>query len=183
MAETREISRQAWFFVMRQGFIDIRGVTLSGPMPRSRSAAAASPAPALRSLAPLSGKWRWIAANPSEEGPRQVRGRVSFEWLEGGRFLVMRSTSAAPFPSGISIIGMAEGTQRIVMNYFDSRGVARIYRVRLARGVLKIWRYAPGFSQRFTGRFAARGTRIEARWEKSTDGKSWEHDFEMTYTR
>ncbi len=155
----------------------LRGAYPDIPMPRSK------PAAALKSLAPLSGTWRSMAANPLERGPRRVRGRVTFEWLEGGRYLVQRWTNAAPFPSGISIIGADGSTKKLVMRYFDSRGVARIYRISLARGVLKIWRDAPGFSQRFTGRFSADGKRIDGRWEKSTDGVTWEHDFDLTYTR
>jgi hypothetical protein len=47
----------------------------------------------------------------------------------------------------------------------------------------KIWRDFPGFSQRFIGTFNEDGTLITARWEKSTDGSTWEHDFDLTYTR
>lgn len=53
----------------------------------------------------------------------------------------------------------------------------------LARGVLRIWRKAPGFSQRFTGRLSASGTKIEGAWEKSKDGSRWEHDFDLAFTR
>ena len=35
------------------------------------------------------------------------------------------------------------------MEYFDSRGVRRIYGVSLEDGVLRMWRDAPGFDQRF----------------------------------
>lgn len=69
------------------------------------------------------------------------------------------------------------------MHYFDTRGVARIYRVGLARGVLRIWRKAPGFSQRFTGRLRGSGKKIEGAWEKSKDGSRWELDFDLAYTR
>jgi len=37
--------------------------------------------------------------------------------------------------------------------------------------------------QRFTGTFSADGKIIEGRWETSRDGSSWEHDFDLTYTK
>ena len=53
----------------------------------------------------------------------------------------------------------------------------------LRDGVWKLWRDAPGFSQRFEGRFSDDGKTISGRWEKSADGVQWEHDFDLTYTR
>jgi hypothetical protein len=46
-----------------------------------------------------------------------------------------------------------------------------------------MWREAPGFHQRFFGTLAEDGQSINARWEKSDDGTTWEHDFDMIYTR
>ncbi len=50
-------------------------------------------------------------------------------------------------------------------------------------GVWKIWRDAPGFSQRFTGPFSDDGNVVTAQWEKSFDGANWEHDFDLTYKK
>ncbi len=47
----------------------------------------------------------------------------------------------------------------------------------------KLWRHSPGFSQRFEGRISKDGNTITAEWEKSNDGRTWEHDFDVTYTR
>jgi hypothetical protein len=69
------------------------------------------------------------------------------------------------------------------MLYFDSRAVSRIYQMSLSDGVWKLWREAPSFSQRFTGTFSDDGRIIRDRWEKSTDGSQWEHDFDLTYTK
>jgi hypothetical protein len=49
--------------------------------------------------------------------------------------------------------------------------------------VWRLWRNAPGFSQRLEGQLRGDGRIIEARWEKSEDGKTWEHDFDLTYTK
>lgn len=53
----------------------------------------------------------------------------------------------------------------------------------LIAGVWKLWRDAPGFYQRFTGNFSTDGQTITARWENSSDGKNWEHDFDLVYTK
>ena len=80
-------------------------------------------------------------------------------------------------------ISRDETTKEYAMLYFDNRNVSRIYQMSLDRGTWKIWRDAPGFSQRFQGTISKDGKLIHASWEKSTDGKTWEHDFDMTYTR
>jgi hypothetical protein len=50
-------------------------------------------------------------------------------------------------------------------------------------GVWKMWRNDPGFFQRFIGTFSKDGKSISAQWENSSDGKTWEHDFDLTYTK
>jgi hypothetical protein len=50
-------------------------------------------------------------------------------------------------------------------------------------GLWKMWRDSPNFSQRFEGKFSGDGETIHAHWEKSLDGKTWEHDFSLTYKR
>jgi hypothetical protein len=53
-----------------------------------------TPNPALRGLEPLVGEWEM----ESPLGPG-VRGRATFEWLEGGAFLVQHSGPTMPaFP-------------------------------------------------------------------------------------
>ena len=39
------------------------------------------------------------------------------------------------------------------------------------------------FWQRFTGEFSADGRTISGRWETSSDGSTWEHDFDPTYRK
>jgi hypothetical protein len=53
----------------------------------------------------------------------------------------------------------------------------------LKDGIWKIWRNWPGFSQRFSGIFSSDGNTIHASWEKMTDGVTWEHDFDIKYTK
>jgi hypothetical protein len=53
----------------------------------------------------------------------------------------------------------------------------------LNKSIWKIWRNSPGFSQRFEGKFSEDGKTITAHWENSSDSSTWEHDFNLTYTK
>jgi hypothetical protein len=64
-----------------------------------------------------------------------------------------------------------------------SRHLKVLDQMRLEGAEWTMWREAPGFWQRFTGRFSDGGDTIAARWEKSPDGVRWEHDFDLTYRR
>ena len=75
-----------------------------------------------------------------------------------------------------------------MQHYFDSRGVARVYHMGFGDGVWKLWRdsadFSPlDFSQRFIGTFSNDGTTIKGRREICHDGSTWEHDFDLTYTK
>jgi hypothetical protein len=69
------------------------------------------------------------------------------------------------------------------MHYFDSRGVFRIYQASADDQALRLWREAPGFSQRFTGTFADGGDTILGTWQLRTDDVHWEDDLRITYRR
>ncbi|HEX8205947.1 MAG TPA: hypothetical protein VF587_07820 [Solirubrobacteraceae bacterium] len=125
----------------------------------------------------LVGEW-------SIEAFGEVGGRVTFEWLEGRRFLVQRWTVDVPeAPDGIAVIGPTVAGDGIAQHYFDSRGIARVYGTSLESGVWRLWRDGPDFAQRFAGRLGEDRDTIEGAWEKAMDGSTWEHDFAMTYRR
>src|SRR5438128_4885324 len=117
--------------------------------------------PELEQLGRLVGTWTTGATHPAVPGV-VVHGTVDFEWLEGERFLIYRARTDHPdFPDSIAIIGIAEqdrvdpgaretageAESGLSMHYFDSRGVFRVYGVSID-DALRIWRDAPGFSQR-----------------------------------
>jgi hypothetical protein len=110
-------------------------------------------------------------------------GTTTFRWLEGKHFVVQQFVNEHPAaPSGIAIIGASQPEQ-LEQHYYDSRGVARIYRTSLEGGVWKLWREAPGFWQRYTGVISQDGNRIDGAWEGSRDGIDWKHDFDLTYVK
>ena len=143
----------------------------------------------LAALEPLVGEWILLAAF-DETPPTDVGARVRFEWLPGGQFLIERWEVPVPeAPDGIALIGAdPENEGRYLQHYFDTRGVARVYRMSFEDGVWKLWRDEPDFtpldfSQRYAGTFSADGTTIAGTWEICHDGKTWEHDFDLTYTK
>jgi hypothetical protein len=154
-------------------------------------------APDLKRLDCLVGTWTTEATHPAFPGV-VVHGTAVIEWLEGERFLIQRARNEHPdFPDAISIIGFTErdrvdnagiepaaaAERRFRMHYFDSRGVFRVYEVSTDDGSWRLWRHAPGFSQRFTGMFADRGATIIGRWQLCRDELHWNDDLEITYRR
>jgi hypothetical protein len=148
--------------------------------------------PVLGRLDALVGEWK---VHASIGGQPVGSGRTTFEWMEGGAFLVQR-TDADPPPRGTptewienrpepvtAIIGLDDSTERFCMLYADARGVFRVYQMSLKDGVWNVWRDAHGFYQRFTGTFSSDGKAIAGRWETSPDGSTWERDFDLTYTK
>jgi hypothetical protein len=135
----------------------------------------------LRDLDRLVGDWTLEATHPAFPD-LVVPGRSSFEWLEGEQFLIQRSRADHPdFPDSISVIGPVE--ERLAMYYFDSRGVHRVYEMSFDDGVLRIWRDAPGFSQRLEARLADDGDSFGGVWKLSRDDVTWDDDLEITYRR
>jgi hypothetical protein len=141
------------------------------------------PNPALQPFGVLIGTWKTVGTHPMVPGTT-FHGHTSFDWIEGGAFLVMHSEIDEPqIPSGIAVFGSDDATGEYFMLYFDERGVSRKYDVTLRDGGLKWWRNAPGFSQRFTGTIADDGRTIVGKGELCRDGSSWERDLDLTYTR
>jgi hypothetical protein len=126
----------------------------------------------------------WIVGDPAAPV-----GRTSFSWLEGERFLVQRWTIDIPgAPDGIAIVGVDPASRELIQHYFDSRGVARLYRMTLEDNVWTLWRSDPDFSQRFTGTISPDGARITGAWEigppnAAPDDGTFAHDFDLVYTK
>ena len=135
---------------------------------------------ALEPFDALIGTWVTEATHPQFDAV--VPGRTTYEWLEGGHFLVQRSHNDHElFPDAISVIGAPEVGDGLVMEYFDSRGVRRTYGVSLADGVLRIWRDAPGFDQRFCA--TLRPDSFAGQWELARTPDEWKDDLRVVYRR
>jgi hypothetical protein len=137
--------------------------------------------PTLQPFNALVGTWESEATHPMFPST-VVHGTAEFEWLEGERFLLQRSRTDHPeFPDSLIVIGADD--DGLSMNYFDSRGVHRIYQVSLRDGIWRMWRHSPGFSQKFTGKLSADGDTIEGLWKLSRDDSTWDDDLAITYLR
>jgi hypothetical protein len=111
-----------------------------------------------------------------------VRGSTTFEWLEGRRFLIQRSHNEHElFPDAVSVIGVPERGDGLVMEYFDSRGVRRTYGISFDSGVLRIWRDDPEFAQRFSA--TPSHDRFDGRWQLARTPGDWQDDLKVTYRR
>jgi hypothetical protein len=142
----------------------------------------------LAALEPLVGTWQMVA---TFEGmpPTEGDAPCTFEWMTGGQFLLQRWSAPDPAPSGLAIIG-ADPVRAggFLQHYFDSRGVARVYRLSLRDGILELTRdeadFSPlDFAQRYTGSFSLDGRVIQGQWEIRHPGKEWERDFGFDYHR
>jgi hypothetical protein len=147
------------------------------------------PGTELAPLEPLVGEWSVEAIAPWAP-PSDLRGRTVFEWMTGGNFLVQRWEVPVPeAPDGLAVIGPdPENSGGYLQHYFDSRGVARVYAMTFDDGVWTLSRTTADFSpldfaQRFTGTVSGDGRTIRCRWELANDGSTWEHDFDLVYTR
>lgn len=127
----------------------------------------------------LVGEWT-IGGNHPEFGDLEL-GRMSMEWMTGEQWVIQRWESAQPaFPSGVAVLGPAGGALR--QNYFDSRGVQRVYEMALEGGVWTLERRDDDFWQRYRGEVGAEA--ITGAWEKApAGGGEWELDFGIVYTR
>jgi hypothetical protein len=138
------------------------------------------PDPILRPFGALIGTWVTEATHPEIDAA--VPGTITFEWLEGGHFIVQRSRNDHElFPDAISVIGAPEAGDGLVMEYFDSRGVRRTYGVSLDGGVLRVWRDHPGFDQRFTAVLGPAA--FEGQWQLARTPGQWQDDLKMIYRR
>jgi hypothetical protein len=133
--------------------------------------------PVLTPFAPLAGEWTTEATHPMLPGV-VVPGTATYEWLGAG-FLVERSTNDHPqFPDAVSIFG--PGEDGVQVDYFDERGVKRIYRAAVEDGAFRTWRDEPGFRQRLI--LPIGGDVMEGVWELDR-GDGFQPDLAISFRR
>jgi hypothetical protein len=118
--------------------------------------------------------------------PGAARGEVIFELM--GEVLVQHTTLPLPdAPDSVCVV-VAQPDAGYTQHYFDSRGTARLYRMTLVGHGWTLERtkadFTPlDFAQRFFGTFTDDLRTIHGEWQSSGDGRTWNRDFGMTYTR
>jgi hypothetical protein len=152
-------------------------------MTKTRNSKAAISNPALAPLEGLIGEWKAVGFHPLMPG-ETLHGRSTFGWMEQGAFLIWHSrVDKEGFPEGIAIFGSDDASGELFMLYFDERKVSRKYDVSVKDNVVKWWRNAPNFSQRYTWMFTDNGDTIVGKGELCKDGETWEKDLDLTYSR
>lgn len=114
----------------------------------------------------------------------EIRGEMTFEWLDGRRLLVQRSHYDHPdIPDAIAVFGVID--DQLSVHYYDSRGVHRIFTLSFVDRTLRYARQAsaPDFSQRLTLTVSGDGNTITGQAELSPDGTNWQDDLAITYRR
>jgi hypothetical protein len=94
-------------------------------------------------LEPFVGEWNLVAVF-KHLAPADAGARVNFDWLPEERFLIQRWEVPIPeAPDGIAIIGAdPESEGNYLQHYFDSRGVARVYKMSFEDGLETVARQA-----------------------------------------
>ena len=139
------------------------------------------PNPALKQFEVLIGEWQSLARHPMLPDA-ELPGRISFEWLEGGAFVLLHSEIDHPdFPDGVEIFASDDQAGTYYMLHFDERGVSRKYDVSITDTQLKWWRDDDEFSQRFT--MDIQKNKLVSYGEMSRNGGAWEKDLSLTCNR
>jgi hypothetical protein len=134
-----------------------------------------APHPKLRSLQPLIGRWRI-------EGP-EVQGEVSYEWMEGGFFLIQRYelVNFGSRHKGIEYAGWDEDTGTIRSRLMGTDGSRFTYTYQLEGDVYTYWfgeKDSPIFSR---GVLAPDGRSLQGRWHLPTEkDPSFGYDYRLT---
>jgi hypothetical protein len=143
----------------------------------------ADPKAKLKPFEALIGEWTIEMTHPMVEDT-VVRGRTTYEWLEGGRFLVQRAVNEHPgFPDSLSVIGVMEGENDLSMQYFDSRGVHRVYSIGFDGRELTLERDATGFAQRLSAMLSDDSSTLAGVWQLNEDDQGYRDDLAFTYRR
>jgi hypothetical protein len=139
----------------------------------------------------LVGGWTTEGTHPGLPGT-VIHGSSEIDWLEGERFLIYRTRYDHPdIPDGISIIGDTDGLH---MHYFDTRGVHRIYDVKVTDEgwEMAMDRDSPAssfawpderFSQRMNFTFEDDNRTMTGKGRLSYDNVTWVDDLEITFSR
>ncbi len=142
--------------------------------------------PTLQDLEQFIGIWEMEISNASflPDANATIKARASFEWFEEGEFLILRQgTKNKETPWAIWFIGHDKDTLNYTVFYIDDQQSSRVYEMSFENSIWKMWRNGPQFIQRFTAETNKDKNIISGYWEKSVDGKNWEHDFLLTYTK
>jgi hypothetical protein len=149
----------------------------------SSRAQQATPGPQQQRLGVFVGKWTTrgrTKATPSAPAA-DIVGTDTYEWLEGGFFLVHRVNVriGAQHVKGLEIIAYDASNEIYRTHAFDSQGHYATYQATVHDGA---WTFM-GKLERAAVVPSDAGDAMTIRWERSTDGLSWLPWMDMTLTK
>lgn len=138
--------------------------------------------PRIEPFSPFIGVWRTMGSHPQMPG-QVLEGRTSFDWHEGGAFVIMHSTIRQPeVPAAVAIFG-SDDNGAITMIYFDERRVSRHYQVSFEAGGMQWRRDDPKIAQTMRFTVGEGGRTISQVGRISQEGGPWQDDLALTYSR
>jgi hypothetical protein len=119
--------------------------------------------PALRSLDRLVGTWN--VTDPTAKG--EINGRVRFEWMEGGCFLIQHVDldHTGHKVQGMEIIGYDEASGSLKSHYFGNEPGILEYTWEVTPETLTIWFGDKGSPGAYRGKFSEDGNTNTGAWE------------------
>jgi hypothetical protein len=138
---------------------------------------------AVKPFTALIGKWSSESTHRLLPGTLLL-GRVDMQWLSGERYVIWRADNDdSRIPDSLSVVGVMEGDENLSMQYFDSRGVNRVYSVSFDGKTLTTERKAPGFNQRLHGVLDSDGSVLKAVSQLDENGKGYVDDLSFIFRR
>ena len=137
----------------------------------ARPAGPSEPNAALKSLDVMVGAWDLEGRETGSNA--EIEGRLSFEWMEGGFYLVqhVEIDYADRKVNGVEYVGYDEASASLRSCFFSSEGpgpfggVAIEYAWEVDDGTVTIWGGEVGSPANFKGKFSDDRNAIWGRWE------------------
>ncbi len=122
------------------------------------------PNPALKPLDVMVGTWDLRGRETGPEG--EITGRATFEWLEGGYFLVQRFDIdyIGDKIKGLEVIGYDPTKGGLASDIFDNMGNHLEYTYEVGDDTITIWAGPKGTETYFRGEFGPGRDSYKGRW-------------------
>jgi len=154
------------------------------------SHSATDAAPGLENLRPLVGKWHTEGRQlDGPLGPASPFVAVeTFEWLEGGHFLVHRLDGhfGGRAAACVEVIGLNDARELYGQTFYND-GMSTTWRVEAADRTVRLngtWsKDGQTLQVRYIGRVIEEGNALESKWEQSRDGREWTTFLETRATK
>jgi hypothetical protein len=140
----------------------------------TQSKQSSKPNSRLKSLERLVGKWK--ATDPSGAGA--IEGATTFEWMEGGNFLLQHVDFGDS--KGIEIIGFNEERKSLRSHYFDGSGKILEYTYELLDDTLTVSINMSRAKGQFIAKFSDNDNTYTGSWNWTQDGVKKSYDAIMT---